>query len=204
MLAGSRAALGLDKDFKGPVQYRIVAKGSPAPEGTQLASADTGTQQTTGDTSAQPTFQPAAGTGQTDIQNRLQTITNLFGNTAATPTAATPAAGPDPNALLYAGLSGAPGAMGPLLLARAIAQQRAQRSQAINQASQFGGNLVSAIGKMRAQQALAGPNTPILDPFQAGGQFDVTQGGAGAQNVGMYNPLDPFGPGGPYDVTRPT
>lgn len=42
MLMGTRAALGFEPNFKGGVQYRVVPKGSAAPEGTQLTSAGGG------------------------------------------------------------------------------------------------------------------------------------------------------------------
>jgi hypothetical protein len=49
MLAGSRQALGLDRNFSGSIQYRIVPKGTPTPEDAALAA-------------NRPTFQPTAAT----------------------------------------------------------------------------------------------------------------------------------------------
>jgi hypothetical protein len=58
MLWKTRENLGLEQNFKGPVQYRIVPKGSAAPEGSTLVSTGGGAQ-TTGTTGTTQASGPA-------------------------------------------------------------------------------------------------------------------------------------------------
>jgi hypothetical protein len=194
ILAGSRSALGFGRNFKGPVQYRIVPKGTAAPDGTSLASANAsgsptpmwaqmGGQppgSTASATTAAAAFQPGASATTTDpaLAQRIRELELAMALSQQPSQAQAPAPAIQPQApgTDYASLNLAPAAGGG------------------------GGNyaLIQAIRLNRARQALAGQNA-----IKAGGQFVQLanqafpgQGGLLGRLGGGGGIADPFEPGG--------
>jgi hypothetical protein len=167
MLGGSRSALGLERNFSGPIQYRIVPKGTPVPEGTALADTGSGSPTPTSAQlggSARPTFL-AADTGTT------APATDVVAQRRA--------------ALLKAAMA----------LSGGIPQPRDPQADqgtdyaSINLPSAMGGagvginyGLIDAIRRNRAAQALN-----VANAIKFGGQL----GGLGAQ---AYNKFTNFNP----------
>jgi hypothetical protein len=176
MLGGSRSALGLERNFSGPIQYRIVPKGTPTPESASLASTNT---------SGSPTplgvqlGYPAATTAATTAATAPVT----------TPAATTPAAATtDPLAqrikALQAAISAATGpgaASGPGSYGLNLA----------NTGSTGGGTginygLIDAIRRNRAAQSLQ-MQEALKGGMQLGGQF----AGAGGKLYGQLTNANP-------------
>ena len=195
ILAGSRAGLGLEKNFSGPIQYRIVPKGTPVPEGTSLASgnqsgsptpmwAQSGGTPPTGIASATDTtkpFQPAPTTTGTDPALAEQ-IRQLQAALALTQNAQQPAA-PQVSANQpgqdYASLNLAPaaggGGTGNYALIQAIRMNRIQQALRARQAAQAGGKLVQGLGQMHpgtgGTMGGFGGTGGMADPFEPGGSM---------------------------------
>jgi len=197
ILAGSRAGLGLEKNFSGPIQYRIVPKGTPVPEGTSLASGNTsgsptpmwaqsgGTPPgtTTATTDAVKTaFQPTPGATGTDpvlaeqiklLQAQLA-LTGQGGSQAQAPTPPVNQPGQD-----YASLNLAPtgggGGTGNYALIQAIRMNRIQQALRAQNAAKAGGKLVQGLGQVHAGTGGImggfGGTGGMADPFEPGGSM---------------------------------
>jgi hypothetical protein len=173
MLGGSRSALGLEQNFKGGVQYRIVPRGTSVPEGTQLASATSDTSATAPDAQTQA----AATVPDAQTQALQAQLAAAMASTsqppAQAPSAATPAQAPVQNSmsLLSYGMS-------PQILAAILQAKRSQQRQAIQGALSTGPSLANAVNQFRTQNALQNqvPNWPAtqLDPFAPGAALGYT------------------------------
>jgi|SRR6516165_3022878 hypothetical protein len=142
----------------------------------QVANVPQGTS-TTGVSASAPLATPATTVPDAQTQALQAQLAAAMASTsqppAQTPSAATPAQGSvqNPMSLLSYGMS-------PQILAAILQAKKQQQGQAIQSALSSGGNLVSAIGQMRAQNALANqvPNWPTtqLDPFAPGAALGYT------------------------------
>jgi hypothetical protein len=178
MLGGSRSALGLERNFSGPIQYRIVPKGTPAPESASLASANL---------SGSPT--PLA------IQ---------LGSPAATTAATAPATAPT----VAPTVAPAAATTDPVLAQRIKAQQAAAAISGANFGTAAGGSgysglnlaslgsiggtginygLIDAIRRNRAAQALQ-MQQALKGGMQLGGQL----AGAGGKLYGQLTNVNPY------------
>jgi hypothetical protein len=175
MLSGSRSALGLERNFKGSVQYRIVPKGTPTPESASLASANlsgsptplgaqlgypAATTAATATTPAAPA--PAATTtaaATTDpVAQRIKALQAAI--SAATGPGA--ASGPGSYGLNLASLGSTGGGTGINYgLIEAIRRNRAAQSlqmqEALKGGMQLGQGLVGTSGKLYGQLTNANP-----------------------------------------------
>jgi hypothetical protein len=175
MLGGSRSALGLERNFSGPIQYRIVPKGTPIPESASLASTNTSGSPTP--TSIQ-LGGPAATAAATAFQPASAPPAETTTATAAPPATVPAAAATDPvlaqqikalqaaTALSggaapgYSGLNLAPtsGSAGSGInygiidaIRRNRAAQALQLQQALKGGMQLGGGLVGTGNKLYDQ-----------------------------------------------------
>jgi len=156
MLGGSRSALGLERNFSGSIQYRIVPKGTPTPEAASLASAQP--VDTTGTAAVAPTaVAPTAVGADTVTQQRMKILQAAMGLTPGAATGATPQASTDTGyaGLNLAGLGGGGGTGVNWGLIDAIRRNRAAQAlrtqQAIQGGSQLGGQLTQGAGKLYGQ-----------------------------------------------------
>jgi hypothetical protein len=174
MLGGSRSALGLERNFSGPIQYRIVPKGTPTPESASLASANTsgsptptgvqlGYPATTTATTA-PTTTPAATTtaaATTDpVAQRIKALKAAMGISDTSPGAAASDSGYSSLNLASMG-SGGGGTGINYGLIDAIRRNRAAQSlqmqEALKGGMQLGGQFAGAGGKLYGQLTNANP-----------------------------------------------
>jgi hypothetical protein len=157
MLAGSRQALGLDRNFSGSIQYRIVPKGTPTPEDAALAA-------------NRPTFQPTAAadtaTAATDpaTARRSALLANAMkiyqattgGGTATAPGGGQAAQGADYASLNLPSIMGAGGGGINYGLIEAIRRNRAAQALGLRNAfaggTQFGSQLAQGAGNLWGQR----------------------------------------------------
>jgi hypothetical protein len=180
MLSGSRSALGLERNFKGSVQYRIVPKGTPTPESASLASANTsgsptplGVQlgypaaTTTATATTPAATTPAATTPavttptatMTDpVAQRIKALQAAISATTG-PGAAASDSGYSGLNLASTGPTGGTGINYGLIdaIRRNRAAQALQMQQALKGGMELGGGLVGAGGKFYGQLTNANP-----------------------------------------------
>jgi hypothetical protein len=164
MLGGSRSALGLERNFSGPIQYRIVPKGTPTPEGASLASVNTSGSPTPIAAQLGALVAPeaastaAAGAGDTVLTDRIKELQAAMGLSGGAPSAAVGSAAASPQAEAGAGDGGfglSPSSIGTVAgnfaLIDAIRRNRAAQALSLQNAVKFGGQLGSAAGKAYGQ-----------------------------------------------------
>jgi hypothetical protein len=173
MLGGSRSALGLERNFSGPIQYRIVPKGTPTPESASLASANL---------SGSPT--------PLGVQLGYPAATTAATAPVATPAATTTAAATtDPVAQRIKALQAAiSAATGP----GAASSPSYSGLNLANLGSTGGGTginygLIEAIRRNRAAQSLQ-MQEALKGGMQLGGQF----AGAGAKLYSQLTNANPY------------
>jgi hypothetical protein len=174
MLGGSRSALGLERNFSGPIQYRIVPKGTPTPEGTSLASANLsgsptptaiqlgGPAASTAATAAAtaPTVAPAAATTDPVLAQQIKAQQAAAAISGAN--FGTAAGGAGYSGLNLASLGSTGGGTGINYgLIDAIRRNRAaqalQLQEALKGGMQLGGQLAGAGGKLYGQLTNVNP-----------------------------------------------
>jgi hypothetical protein len=167
MLGGSRSALGLERNFSGPIQYRIVPKGTPTPESASLASANLsgsptplstqlGSSAATTAATAPAAATPAAAT--TDpVAQRIKALQAAISATTG-PGAASDSGYSGLN-LASLGSAGGTGINYGLIdaIRRNRAAQSLQMQEALKGGMQLGGQLVGAGGKLYGQLTNANP-----------------------------------------------
>jgi hypothetical protein len=179
MLSGSRSALGLERNFKGSVQYRIVPKGTPTPESASLASANLSGSPTP--TGVQLGY-PAATTAATTAATVPAATTPAATTPAATTPAATTAAAATGDPVLAQRIKALKAAMGFSDTSPAATASDSGYS-GLNLASlgSTGGGtginygLIDAIRRNRAAQSLQ-MQEALKGGMQLGGQFAAAGG----------------------------